>query len=197
MLPIAKGEYRILVVDDSSVMRSIIERTLVNMFNGIKIEIDTVEDGEAAFAMLRKKRYSLMLTDLNMPKLNGHSLVERIKNVDSLKEMPIIVITTESSKDTIKEMLSLGVNNYMIKFRPTTLAEKIKAVLESSSGVLLSINQEKLKIEYLIDAISDAFATYIKTNKDVDLVMLSKFVAFIKEDLAYNETVRKYVLDVE
>lgn len=120
---------KILVVDDSSTMRRIIGNVIMQLgFN--KEDYDEAEDGVKAWKMLNEGQYDVILTDWNMPNMNGLELVKKIRAEGSHIKTPIIMITTEGGRGEVIAALRAGVNNYIVKpFPAETLKEKLDSVL--------------------------------------------------------------------
>ncbi|MCD6327751.1 response regulator [bacterium] len=115
---------KILVVDDSKTMRRIIVRSLAGL--GEEDVIEAV-DGADALTKASQDAFELILTDWNMPNLDGLGLVVKLRSEDKHKKTPIIMITTEAEKGSVVEAVKAGVNNYIVKpFTPATLKAKIQ-----------------------------------------------------------------------
>ena len=121
---------RILIVDDSSTMRRIIGNVVMQL--GIERDnFDEAEDGLKAWNMLSGKQYDVILTDWNMPNMNGLELVKKIRAEGNHKNTPIIMITTEGGKSEVITALKAGVNNYIVKpFNAEILKEKLDGVVK-------------------------------------------------------------------
>lgn len=119
-----------MVVDDSSTMRRIIINVLVQL--GVPREnIGDAEDGIDALGQLKSNYYDLILTDWNMPKMDGLHLVQNLRHLPKYKTTPILMITTEGGKSEVIEALKSGINNYIVKpFSPETLKAKIEPILK-------------------------------------------------------------------
>ena len=115
-------EVRALIVDDSSVMRKIVERSLRQAgLDGLKVrEAGTGVEGLEA---LRSERVDLILTDINMPTMDGLEFVRQIKEQNLAPGVPVIMITTESSEEHVKRAIQAGARGYIRK--PFT-AEQVK-----------------------------------------------------------------------
>lgn len=119
-----------LVVDDSSTMRRIIKNTLARVAgDGAKIEEG--ENGLEGWAILDSEvKIDMLITDWNMPEMNGLELVKKVRSDKRFQDLPIIMVTTEGGKTEVITALKAGVNNYIVKpFTPQVLQEKLKAVL--------------------------------------------------------------------
>ena len=96
---------KILLVDDSSTMRRIQKNTLLKIGY---TDIDEAEDGEDALKKITANTYNLVLMDWNMPIMNGLDCLKKVKGDDALKEVPIIMVTSESEKSRIIEAIQAG-----------------------------------------------------------------------------------------
>ncbi len=117
---------RILVVDDMSTMRRIVKSILNQLgYNNI----DEAENGKQALAKLKSEKYDFLVTDWNMPEMDGLELVKTIRNDSELKNIPVLMVTAEGKKENVIEALKAGVNNYIVKpFTPEVLKEKIEKI---------------------------------------------------------------------
>lgn len=119
---------KLLVVDDSSTMRRIIKNTLGRL--GHK-DILEGADGLQGWAELdANPDVDMLITDWNMPEMNGLELVIKVRADARFKDLPIIMVTTEGGKAEVITALKAGVNNYIVKpFTPQVLKEKLGAVM--------------------------------------------------------------------
>lgn len=117
-----------LVVDDSATMRRILENTLKRI--GYK-KVYIANDGTEAITMLKtNKDIDFIITDWNMPYMDGISLVKYIRSHEDYKKLPVLMVTTKGMKDDIIEAMQAGINNYIVKpFTPKTLQSKIDLIL--------------------------------------------------------------------
>ena len=106
------ARHRILIVEDSPTMRQL----LVFALKRLK-EVDIVEaqDGMDGLRKVSSDHFDLALIDINMPVMDGLKLISLIRGEDNLREMPIIVITTEGAKEDRDRALALGANEYLTK----------------------------------------------------------------------------------
>ncbi|MDO9287478.1 MAG: response regulator [Thermodesulfovibrionales bacterium] len=102
---------KILVVEDSSTMRLFIRMFLRSISD---VRITEATDGQDGLEKLGKESFDLVITDVNMPRLDGLQLIERIRGSLGLK-MPIIILTTRGEKENVEKGISLGANNYVTK----------------------------------------------------------------------------------
>ena len=120
-------DLKILIVDDSPTMRRILVNTVVKAGYPNVIE---AEDGKDALAKLMAGQYDLLMTDWNMPNMNGLELTEAVRADNSLKSIPILMITTRNMKEDIVTAIKTGVNGYIVKpFDAKTLNAKISEVM--------------------------------------------------------------------
>lgn len=121
-------DLKILAVDDSPTMRRIIVNTLKRA--GYE-NITEAGDGKEALAKLKVDAFNFVITDWNMPEMDGITFVTNLRTSEEYKNLPVLMITTRSVKEDIVEAMKAGVNNYIVKpFTPDTLASKIKQILE-------------------------------------------------------------------
>jgi len=118
---------KILVVDDSSTMRRILMNTVQKAGYS---EVNEAEDGKDALAKIMGEKYDLLMTDWNMPNMNGLELIEAVRADNKIKDLPILMVTTRNVKDDIVNAIKAGANGYIIKpFDIKTLNKKINEIL--------------------------------------------------------------------
>lgn len=119
--------FTILVVDDSAAMRTLLVSTLENLGSP---EILQAANGFEALRILPRQEINLLLTDINMPDINGLELLSFVRSNPVYKEMPVVIISTEGSSKDIEKGMSLGANEYLVKpFMPEQLLEVVKKFL--------------------------------------------------------------------
>jgi len=128
--------YSVLIVDDSAVMRTFIRRVMT--LSGFEVgECLEASDGEEALARLRlHPQIDVILTDINMPKMNGEQLLEQLRSDGMLGKVPTLVVSTDATKGRILRMISLGADGYITKpFSPEALREELERILgERNAG---------------------------------------------------------------
>ena len=118
---------KILLVDDSSTMRRIIKNTLARLDH--KNILEGADGLEGWTALDANPDVEMLITDWNMPEMNGLELVKKVRADSRFTELPIIMVTTEGGKSEVIVALKAGVNNYIVKpFTPQILKEKLAAV---------------------------------------------------------------------
>ena len=123
-------ELRFLVVDDFSTMRRIVRNLLKE--SGFS-EADEAEDGVVALQKLRNSAFDFVVTDINMPNMNGFQLLTEIKNDEKLKHIPVLMVTAEARKEDIVLAAQQGAAGYIVKpFTKATLEEKMIHILKKA-----------------------------------------------------------------
>jgi two-component system chemotaxis response regulator CheY len=119
---------KILVVDDFSTMRRIIKNLLKDLgFSNIQ----EADDGSTALPMLQQGDFDFVVTDWNMPGMQGIDLLRAIRADAGLKHIPVLMVTAEAKKEQIVAAAQAGVNGYVIKpFTAATLKEKLAKIFE-------------------------------------------------------------------
>jgi two-component system chemotaxis response regulator CheY len=119
---------KILVVDDFSTMRRIIKNLLRDL--GFT-NTEEADDGQTALPMLKTGKFDFLVTDWNMPGMTGIELLAAVRADDSLKNMPVLMVTAEAKRDQIVAAAQAGVNGYVVKpFTAAVLKEKIEKIFE-------------------------------------------------------------------
>ncbi|WP_090143249.1 response regulator [Limnohabitans sp. DM1] len=118
-----QGSPQFLIVDDFSSMRRIIRGLLKDAGY---VDADEAEDGQVAFQKLQAGHFDCVITDINMPNMNGFELLEAIKEDEKLKSTPVLMITAEAGKDNVIKAAKLGACAYIVKpFSKAILEDKI------------------------------------------------------------------------
>lgn len=117
---------KILVVDDFPDMRRVIRNMLLEL--GFS-NITEADDGITALPMLQGDSYDLLVTDWNMPGMQGIDLLRHVRADEKLKLLPVLMVTSEQKQEQINEAISAGVNGYILKpFSVKTLEENLKRI---------------------------------------------------------------------
>ncbi len=120
-------DLRFLIVDDFSTMRRIIRGLLKEIGY---TDADEAEDGVAALQKLRNGRFDFVVSDINMPNMNGFQLLAQIKQDDKLKHLPVLMVTAEARKEDIVAAAQGGAAGYIVKpFTKATLEDKVVHIL--------------------------------------------------------------------
>jgi two-component system, chemotaxis family, chemotaxis protein CheY len=119
---------RFLVVDDFSTMRRIVRNLLKEL--GFT-NVDEAEDGQIALTKLQAGGFDFVVTDWNMPNMDGLTLLQTIRSSPSLKHLPVLMITAEAKKENIIAAAQAGASGYIVKpFTAATLGEKMQKIFE-------------------------------------------------------------------
>lgn len=120
---------RLLIVDDSPVMRSFVKRTL-QIAGMTPQECLEASNGAEALQILGNYQPDLILTDINMPVLDGESLLKALKADPANRDIPVVVVSTDSTENRVETLLSLGASGYVKKpFAPECLSELLDKVV--------------------------------------------------------------------
>jgi two-component system, chemotaxis family, chemotaxis protein CheY len=115
---------KILITEDSPTMRSLLVSTIETLEG---YEIVEAASGFEALRLLPREKVDLIITDINMPDINGLELISYVKNNPNYRNIPLFIISTESSEKDREKGLALGADEYLVKpFNPTKLQELIR-----------------------------------------------------------------------
>jgi two-component system, chemotaxis family, chemotaxis protein CheY len=121
-------DMKFLVVDDFSTMRRIVRGLLKEIGYS---NVEEAEDGAVALSMLKNARFDFVVSDINMPNMNGFELLKAIKADDALKALPVLMVTAEARKEDIVLAAQTGAAGYIVKpFTKATLEEKVLKIMQ-------------------------------------------------------------------
>ncbi|MBX3643248.1 MAG: response regulator [Rubrivivax sp.] len=121
-------QLKFLVVDDFSTMRRIVRGLLKEL--GCN-HVSEAEDGAVAMGMLRSQHFDFVISDINMPNMDGFQLLEAIKAEESLRQLPVLMVTAEARKEDIVRAAQNGAAGYIVKpFSKGTLEDKVQRILQ-------------------------------------------------------------------
>ncbi len=119
---------KFLVVDDFSTMRRIVRNLLKEL--GF-LNVDEAEDGVVALSKLTSEHFDFIVTDWNMPNMDGLTLLQNVRADPQLKHLPVLMITAEAKKENIVAAAQAGASGYIVKpFTAATMGEKLNKILE-------------------------------------------------------------------
>ena len=122
------NDLRFLIVDDFSTMRRIVRNLLKEIGYA---EADEAEDGVVALTKLRNGNFDFVVSDINMPNMNGFQLLSQIKGDEKLKHLPVLMVTAEARKEDIVAAAQGGAAGYIVKpFTKATLEEKVGLIMK-------------------------------------------------------------------
>jgi two-component system, chemotaxis family, chemotaxis protein CheY len=123
---------RILIVEDSATMRSLIVSSLEELAAAVKIV--EAKTGFEALRLLPRESFDLVVTDINMPDINGLELVSFMKGSDKYASIPLVIVSTEGSERDVEKGLGIGADAYLVKpFDPETLRQIVLDLLAGRS----------------------------------------------------------------
>ena len=125
--------FHLLIVDDSSAMRAFIVRVI--WLSGLDVALCMqASNGQEALELLRANWIDIVLTDINMPVMNGEELVRCMERDEMLRTIPVLVVSTDGSEHRVRQMMSLGAKGYVKKpFSPELLRKSMEQLLGVSN----------------------------------------------------------------
>jgi two-component system chemotaxis response regulator CheY len=127
-MPVDPSKIKFLVVDDFSTMRRIVRNLLKEL--GFT-NVEEAEDGAAAWQKLKHGGYDFLITDWNMPNMDGMTLLQTIRSHPATQSLPVLMITAEAKKENIIAAAQAGATGYIVKpFTAATLNEKLNKIFE-------------------------------------------------------------------
>lgn len=126
------AQMKILVVDDFSTMRRIVK----NILKQIGYEnVEEAENGAVAYEKVKDGDFNFVVTDWNMPTMDGLEFLKKIRNDSSIKDLPVLMVTAEAEKAQVMTAIQAGVNNYIVKpFTAEVLKEKMEKIAQKVGG---------------------------------------------------------------
>jgi two-component system chemotaxis response regulator CheY len=126
------SETRTLIVDDSSVMRKIVERALRQA--GLDtLVVHEAGSGTEGLEMLKEQKVDLILSDINMPSMDGLEFLRQLRAQDLAPGVPVVMITTESSEEHVKQAIQAGAQGYIRKpFTPEQVKERVLPLIRAA-----------------------------------------------------------------
>ena len=119
--------YKILTVDDSKTIRMIVKKA----FKPYNCELFEGENGVEGLAIAAKEMPDLIILDITMPVMTGIEMLEKLKAENALKDIPVIMLTAESGKENVMQIVKMGVKDYIVKpFKGEQLIERAKNILK-------------------------------------------------------------------
>lgn len=126
--------FSVMIVDDSPAMRKFVRRVIELTGLGAA-SYQEAANGCEALDLLRSGPVDVVLTDINMPVMNGEQLVEKMASDPQLRRIPVIVVSTDSSENRVHRLVALGAKGYVMKpFQPENLRKELERVLEVSNA---------------------------------------------------------------
>jgi len=177
--------YKILTVDDSRTIRMIVKKA----FEPYNCELTEAENGQEGLAAAEEIRPDLIVLDITMPVMNGIEMLTKLKASDDLKDTPVIMLSAESGKDHVMQIVKMGVRDYIVKpFRGDQLIDRASKVLELvKDGETVASAKKVNPDDYIIDEgelVILTFPTKItrSVGAQVDSAMKRKMKEMIASD---------------
>lgn len=143
---VTSGKENILVVEDSPIQAEVLKRLLVG--NGYSVDI--AKDGAEGLQMAGRLKPALVITDINMPVMDGLEMCRRIKESEELKGIPIIILTQFTEPDELIQGLEAGADNYVTKpFNPKFLLSKVISLIENPEGLRNNASKRCIEFNYM------------------------------------------------
>ena len=121
------GKYKILTVDDSKTIRMIVKKA----FKPYNCELFEGENGVEGLAIAAKEQPDLIILDITMPVMTGIEMLGKLKAESTMKDIPVIMLTAESGKENVMQIVKMGVKDYIVKpFKGEQLIERAKNILK-------------------------------------------------------------------
>jgi DNA-binding response OmpR family regulator len=147
---------KILTVDDSKTIRMIVKKA----FSPYNCELFEAEDGAKGFVLATQEKPDLIVLDITMPVMNGIEMLTKMKNEPGLKDISVIMLTAESGKDNVMQIVKMGVKDYMVKpFKGEQLIERVKNIV-------------KLEPKKTEEAVDDTSKKYFSLDGDIQVLVL-------------------------
>ncbi len=126
--------YRVMIVDDSPSMRAFVRRVMD--LSGFAVDSClTAGNGAQGLALLEQQTVDIILTDINMPEMNGEEFLRRLEEHERYRSIPVVVISTDATENRMQRMMQLGARGYIAKpFSPEALRGELERVLGVSNA---------------------------------------------------------------
>lgn len=176
---------RILIVEDSPTARRFIKSSLISLGYTKIIE---AEDGVVALKILKSQAVDIVLTDWNMPNMNGIELVNIIRNDEKFHNMPVVMITTLGGKEDVQKAIKSKVNGYVVKpFTPESLGRALAPIADLLSKVQPKKEKNIVKIELHIsgntaEPIDEIHIVRMITNMQHEADIASGVISMVPRD---------------
>jgi len=155
---------KILTVDDSKTIRMIVKKA----FKAYDCELHEAENGVEGLALAAKEAPDLIVLDITMPVMNGVEMLEKLKSENNLKNIPVIMLTAESGKENVMQIVKMGVNDYMVKpFKGPQLIERVEKILTIEPKKEEEAHEEKSSKYFSVDGDIQCLSVPGKVNRPV------------------------------
>ena len=180
---------KILAVDDSKTIRMIVKKA----FKGYDCEVTEAENGKEGLEAASREKPDLIVLDITMPVMTGPEMLEKLKSAPALKEIPVIMLTAESGKENVIQILKMGVKDYMVKpFKGEQLIERVTKVVTLESKQKEDEDTSKKYFSTVEDV--QVLALPQKLNRPTCLEIERHFKSKVEEMV--NSGLKKFILNI-
>ena len=180
---------KILAVDDSKTIRMIVKKA----FKAYNCEVIEAENGKEGLETASKEKPDLIILDITMPVMTGPEMLEELKKDPGLKEIPVIMLTAESGKENVVQILKMGVKDYMVKpFKGEQLIERATKIvtLESKKG------EEKDPAKRYFSIVEDLQVLTLPQKFDRPASVEIERYFKLKVEEMVNTEIKKFILNI-
>jgi len=182
---------KILTVDDSKTIRMIVKKA----FRPYDCEMIEGENGIEGLAAASKEKPDLIVLDITMPVMTGTEMLERLKDDPSLKDIPVIMLTAESGKDNVMNIVKMGVNDYMVKpFKGEQLIERVEKILELEPKKEVEADEDTSKKYFSLDDGIQLLALPAKITRPISVEIDGHLK--LKFEEMKSSGLKKFILDL-
>jgi CheY-like chemotaxis protein len=156
---------KILTVDDSKTIRMIVKKA----FKPFDCKLFEAENGVEGLAAAAKEKPDLIILDITMPVMNGIEMLEKLKGESDLKDIPVIMLTAESGKDNVMQIVKMGVKDYMVKpFKGEQLIERAEKVVQLEAKKAETVAADLSKQYFSLEGDVQIMTMPAKINRQVN-----------------------------
>jgi len=180
---------KILAVDDSKTIRMIVKKA----FKGYDCEVTEAENGKEGLEAASREKPDLIVLDITMPVMTGPEMLEKLKSAPALKEIPVIMLTAESGKENVVQILKMGVKDYMVKpFKGDQLIERVTKLVTLESKK----EEEKDPAKRYFSIVEDVQVLTLPQKFDrLASVEIERYFKFKVKEMV-NSAIRKFILNI-
>jgi CheY-like chemotaxis protein/anti-anti-sigma regulatory factor len=182
---------KILTVDDSKTIRMIVKKA----FRPYDCEMFEGENGIEGLAVVSKEIPDLIVLDITMPIMSGTEMLEKLKSEPSLKDIPVIMLTAESGKDNVMNIVKMGVTDYMVKpFKGEQLIERVEKIVKLEPKEEKKVDEDTSKKYFSLDDGIQFLAFPAKITRPISVEIDGHLKKKIEE--MKSSEVKKFILDL-
>jgi len=182
---------KILTVDDSKTIRMIVKKA----FRPYDCEMFEGENGIEGLAVASKEMPDLIVLDITMPVMSGTEMLEKLKSEPSLKDIPVIMLTAESGKDNVMNIVKMGVKDYMVKpFKGEQLIERVEKIVKIEPKKEEKPDEDTAKKYFSLDDGIEFLALPVKITRPISVEIDSHLKRKLEE--MKSSGVKKFILDL-